>query len=79
MICPKCKEEGKTSRIAVGVGVTTDMYFEPFYDEKGIYHDHDANAMSQSAECSNGHKLLVCGSKKCPNCDFGKDRTIRVL
>ena len=56
MICKECKKKGLKSIVYPGVGQTTAMYFIPFYDEEGNYHDHDANTITTDYTCSNGHK-----------------------
>ena len=74
MVCPKCKDEGKTSKVFDEGAMTTLMYCEPYYDENGIYHNHDYNTVTYYYRCSNGHHIREKGHKKCPNCDFGKNR-----
>ena len=67
-------KERKKSVIYPGVGITTDMYFPPYYDEEGEYHNHDGNATSYECTCSNGHKWNVTKRNRCPNpkCDWNK-------
>ena len=73
MICPVCKEQGKESFVYPGMGSTTLMYCQPYYDKKGVYHDHDSNTRSYSYSCSNRHSWGTISTGQCPNCDFGKD------
>ncbi len=65
MICPECKKEGLKSTVYPGVGMTTAMYFSPFYDEEGNYHDHDANTTTTDYSCSNGHKWIEKTTGSC--------------
>ena len=55
MICPECAKVGMTSRVYPGVGSQTLVYYPPFYDEQGRYHDHDRNTTTTDYTCSNGH------------------------
>lgn len=55
MICPRCKKEGKKSKVFVGVGSSTSLFYQPFYDEDGELHYHDSNKTTTSYSCSNGH------------------------
>lgn len=73
MICPKCKEEGRTSSIYVGNSTTTLMGNTPFYDEQGQYHSHDPNNVNTSYHCSNGHRFMTSGRNTCPNCSYGNE------
>ena len=73
MKCPKCEEEGKRSRVYDKGGTSTLMYCTPYYDEEGVYHNHDSNTITHYYECSEGHKFRTKGTGTCPNCDFGKD------
>lgn len=70
MICERCKEQGLKSRIYGGVGYTTAMYCQPYYDEDGKYHHHDMNSSSSHYNCSNGHSFTVSHEKSCSNCDW---------
>ena len=65
MICPHCKEEGKTSRVTGGNSQTTCMWCPPYYDEQGKYHSHDSNITTTSYSCSNGHAFVVKSYGKC--------------
>ncbi len=73
MICSKCVEEGTKSRITPGIGSSTCMYCAPFYDEEGVYHNHDYNTIRYTYSCSEGHYWTESRNTQCPNCDFGKD------
>lgn len=71
MICPQCKDEGKKSQVYPGMSTITAMYFQPFYDEDGKYHNHDGNTITTSYSCSNGHRWVDSGHKECW-CGWGK-------
>lgn len=73
MKCPKCEQAGEKSTVFVGGGYTTLMYCAPFYDESGIYHDHDSNITTHSFSCSRGHQWITHSTPRCPSCDWGKD------
>lgn len=75
MICSKCKEEGRTSRVYGGGGFKTLMGWQPYYDEKGVLHSHDPNKETMGYKCSNGHVIKVEGYASCPNCDYAKDKS----
>lgn len=65
MICPQCKEQGLKSMVYPGPSRTTLLYCQPFYDEKGKYHDHDMNTTTTSYQCSNGHSWEEKNKKSC--------------
>lgn len=71
MICPKCKELDQKSRVYGGAGMTTCAYYPPYYDEEGVYHNHDGNNHTSVYTCSNGHHITVSSTGMCPNCDWG--------
>ena len=70
MICATCKAEGQTSTvIGTGVSTTTAMYYQPFYDERGVYHSHDHNVISIDYRCSRGHRWTETAPlPRCPGC-----------
>jgi hypothetical protein len=55
MICPECRAAGMMSTVTVGPTSQTAVYYPPFFDEQGRYHNHDANRTSGMAHCSRGH------------------------
>lgn len=55
MKCPECVKENKKSIIYVGSITRTMMGSRPYYDENGIYHDHDYNSSMIEHSCSNKH------------------------
>ena len=65
MICPECKKQEKKSCVYPGMSSITAMYFPPFYDEEGHYHDHDANTTTTDYSCSNGHKWIEKTTGSC--------------
>lgn len=73
-ICPYCKEEGNKSKLFESMSASTCMYSSPFYDEDGIYHNHDPNILTTDYKCSNGHIFIVRAKIKCPNCKFGSEQ-----
>lgn len=70
MICPECKKEDKKSIVQEHGGISTLMYYQPFYDEDGKRHNHDGNRFTMSYSCSNGHKWLDTLKKTCSNCEW---------
>jgi hypothetical protein len=73
MKCEECVEAGEKSRVTGGGGSRTLMGHSPYYDEDGIYHNHDPNTMTSSYSCSNGHRWVTKGKGRCPadGCDHG--------
>lgn len=72
MKCQKCVDEGKKSAVYPdGYGVSTLMASHPYYDEDGVYHNHDWNSRTTGASCSNGHRWWMSITPKCPSCDYG--------
>lgn len=73
MICPKCKEEGKKSKVYSGGGRVTLMGSSGmcFWDENGVQHSHDPNTFTRNYRCSRGHEWTTKSKAPCPNCDYG--------
>lgn len=65
MKCPVCVKEGRTSEVYPKGGFTTAMYCQPFYDEEGKYHNHDANITTHGLSCSNNHSWTERTSGSC--------------
>jgi len=70
MLCPKCQEENKKSKVYNGCTFCTAVYYRPYYDEEGTYHNHDANKRTTSYSCSNGHRFSVTDYGSC-RCGWG--------
>lgn len=79
MICPKCKNENKKSRVYCYGSFSTLMYFRPFYDENGFYHHHDSNTYTDSYQCSEGHRITVTSKGKCESCNWGHNTEVVVI
>jgi hypothetical protein len=73
MICPKCKELGQKSHVYEEGGFKTLMGHQPYYNEDGVYHNHDPNRVKESFSCSEGHRIFVKRKDPCPSCNYGKD------
>lgn len=71
MKCPFCEEEGKKSRLTIGMGGSTLLGFSNHYDEDGLWHNHDPNTHSTNFACSNGHRFVKMEKRRCVSCDFG--------
>ena len=65
-LCPVCVKEGKKSQVFPGVAMTTAMYAQAFYDEKGKYHCHDPNITTRTYTCTNRHQWRVRSHGNCP-------------
>lgn len=76
MKCPVCVEEGERSTLTVGMSSTTLMWSQPWYDEDGVYHDHDRNTRSTAYRCSNGHTWETRSKGGCPAGDFPEEREV---
>lgn len=74
MKCPQCVKEGKKSIVYPGSSSTTNMHWDPYYDEDGKYHSHDPNHHTKDYCCSKGHMWIKSGLDRCPNCDYGKEK-----
>jgi hypothetical protein len=66
MICAKCMEEGKKSRVSSQGGTVTLMYCKPYWDEDGAYHHHDSNIHTTGFKCSEGHSWIERSHGVCP-------------
>lgn len=73
MICPECKSNGEKSNVYPGGSQRTLMYFPPYYDENGKYHNHDSNTTTTSYRCSNGHNWSDKRRGSCW-CGWGADK-----
>lgn len=54
--CPECQKQGLTSNVFVGISTSTALYYEPYYDKEGNYHDENPNLITTEYHCSNGHE-----------------------
>jgi len=79
MTCVKCKELGQKSVLTSGYTTVTAMYFEPFYDENGVFHSHNRNVRKSTYNCSNGHAIVVSSTAMCPSCNFGGQESVSVV
>jgi len=81
MKCEKCVEAGDKSRVNAHGGTSTLMSYTPYYDEDGVFHNHDGNRRTSHYSCSNGHHWMAIGKKECPaeGCDFGGDWEIKEI
>lgn len=75
MRCPECVAEGERSRVTSHGGMTTLMGHYPYYDEDGIYHNHDPNWTTSGYSCSRGHQFSRATLKECPNCTYGREES----
>ncbi len=55
MKCPKCVDEGLSSRINIGPTFSTLMATFEYYAEDGTHVVEDPNTRSTEFSCSNGH------------------------
>lgn len=79
MKCPVCEPKGQASRVYPdGYGATTAMMGETFWDEKGVYHDHDPNSSTEGYRCSLGHRWWVTSQPSCSAGDYEGFRTVRI-
>ena len=65
MKCSECKKLGKQSIVYPGIGSTTLMCCQPFYDKDGNYHHHDLNTITTPYSCSEGHEWIKSTSGSC--------------
>lgn len=73
MKCLECVLEGERSTVTPGSTETTLLSHNTYYDEDGVYHDHDPNRHTTPYRCSRGHNWLKTGYKTCPNCGYNRD------
>lgn len=71
MKCPECVKEGKTSRVYPKGRQVTLLGYHSYFDEAGVYHDHDPNRVTDFYRCSNGHEYTTKSMVTCPAGDFG--------
>jgi hypothetical protein len=72
MKCPLCTKDNKTSRCfsSNNVRSTAGSGFQ-YWDEVGVYHNHDPNTAVSSYRCSRGHFWTVKSRHPCAACNFG--------
>lgn len=73
MICETCKGEGEKSSVTCHGAVTTCMGYYPYWDEDGVYHNHDPNSTRSIYKCSRGHEFSKTQLNRCPakRCGWG--------
>lgn len=66
MICNTCKDTGLKSRV---FPVASEYVFvtpqERYFDENGVWHNHDSNETVETFKCSNDHTWEVRKTAKC--------------
>jgi len=74
MKCSECEESNQVSKVYMQGGSTTLMAYTTYWDEEGIYHDHDPNTHTRSYTCSNGHSWTIKRINPCPaeGCTHGE-------
>jgi len=79
MICPECKVSGNRSKVYINrAGVSTDVAYQPYYDEEGSYHHHDNNLFTQTWVCSENHSGVIVRASECWCGWVGHGENIRV-
>ena len=75
MICAECHKEGLKSKVYEDQysGMRTLLYCQPYYDENGAYHHHDANTTTFRYRCSNKHTFEKKSYGKCLSCNWTND------
>lgn len=77
MICTKCRDEGKTSKVYSEGGTSTLLGGGgPYWDEEGVYHNHDPNTRTIGFHCSNGHTWVTKSKPSCPAGDYGGEKEV---
>lgn len=66
MICPVCVSQSLLSRVRVSHAETLASQIDAFWDETGIYHEHDSSPTITVYECSKGHKFKDVVKRPCP-------------
>lgn len=70
MKCPTCVEEGTRSIVYDRGSSITLLGHRPFYDEDGVYHNHNPNNITTVYGCSNGHRFSTKHKPDCPVGDY---------
>lgn len=73
MKCPQCVANGNKSIVYTHGGSSTLLSFTPYYDEEGLFHNHDPNVFTNGYSCNKGHKWSVKALRPCLNCDYGQE------
>ena len=71
MKCPTCVKEGERSTVYAPMGgVTTDMGWQDYWDEEGVYHSHNPNGTAEEYSCSRRHRWAIGSQTACPAGDY---------
>lgn len=65
MICKECQAQGLKSTITLNFNIATAAHYPAYYDENGLYHNHDWNKTTSCHTCSNGHDINIVQYKSC--------------
>ena len=73
MICPKCQQQGKKSKVYPGYSASTLMGVQSYYDESGTYVHNDPNITTANFSCSEGHNFSTRSQYGKVNTTIGED------
>lgn len=80
MKCPECLARNKTSIVYTRSSIRTDVGFTASAPGPGGPHLHDPNKLTESFECSNGHRFKRESRIACPKCNYGHEApTVSIL
>ncbi len=71
MKCQRCVQEGLTSKVySPNGGSMTHMRTSKYYDEEGLYHNHNSNRITKTYYCDKQHRWeqtlrIECPVKEC--------------
>jgi hypothetical protein len=79
--CPACQELGLTSRVNVTESDVKSSIEETecFFDEFGLYHEHNPDPIWLEFHCSNGHSGSITPCSCCPHCEYGEHSKARLF
>ena len=79
MKCPVCTQLGLRSKVFQGIGSCTLLHCPPYYDEDGVYHNHDWNSTTYGYTCSQGHEWATSVKRGCPagDCEWNSREDVR--
>lgn len=80
MKCPECETRNKNSIVYSRSSARTELPFIASPPGPGGPHLHDPNKLTESFECSNGHRFKRESTTACSRCDYGHtEPTISLL
>lgn len=75
MKCPQCVQQNERSCCFQGNRTSSTAMggVQRYWDEGGVYHNHNPNRSTGYFHCSRGHRWIVISRNPCPGCAWGHE------